>query len=216
MDFKGALGGLRVAAGLSLRYRLLSAIMSLLVWIGSCQWLAAQDLNFKTTLFQNWYSDEQWPGSEPTHPGYTVGLDVLIPDGVSWIIPGLHYQHSSIAPQSNGSWEPYKKFPGIHSLKMPLQLGLSPFKNRFLTAIFHGGLAANYLMSVDENDRFTEDDFNDLRGSWLAGVTIRVLFLTAHIQYEHGLSRIYRADAPSGIEDKSRDRIFSLGIGVYF
>ena len=181
-----------------------------------CNFSYGQDLNFKANLFQSAYSDEQWPGMSPRHQGYSFGVDVVIPDGNSLIIPGLYFQKTSLLPQKFDIAKPFAEYIDIKALKLPFQLGGHVIKSDLIDLNLHGGLAATYLQGVDENTQLIEEDFNDLRGAFVVGATLRVFFLTVQVSYDHGFSRIYAVKGPSGVQDKSKERMISFGVGVYF
>lgn len=178
--------------------------------------IKAQDINFKACVFQSKYTDEQWPGISPSHQGYSFGADIVIQDAKTLIIPGIYFSKTSLTPQEFNWKNPLKEHTDIKTLKVPLQLGGHLIHTDLFDLNLQGGVAATYLLGVDENNKLTEDDFNDLRGSFIMGVTARIFFLTAHIGYEHGFSKIYIENAPSGIKDSSKEKIFSVGLGIYF
>ena len=178
--------------------------------------IVSQDINFKASLFQVKYTDEQWPGISPVHQGYSFGADILIRDAKTLIIPGIYFSKTSLQPQEFEWKNPLKEHTDIKTLKVPFQLGGHIIHSDLFDLNLHGGIAATYLLGIDENNRLTEDDFNDLRGSFLVGATARIFFLTVHVGYEYGFSKIYLENAPSGIKDSSKEKIFSIGIGVYF
>ncbi len=176
----------------------------------------SQDINFKANLFQSAYSDEQWPGMGPRHQGYSFGFEVVIPDGNSLIIPGMSFQKTSLLPQKFDLSNPFAEYLDIKSLKLPFQLGGHVIKSDLLDLNLHGGLAATFLLGIDENSQLIDEDFNDLRGAFIVGATLRVFFLTVQLSYDHGFSRIYSVKGPSGLQDKSKERMISFGAGVYF
>lgn len=181
-----------------------------------CHYSYTQDINFKANLFQSAYSDEQWPGAYPRHQGYSFGVDVVIPDGNSLIIPGLYFQKTSLLPQKFDITKPFAEYIDIKALKLPFQLGGHLLKSDLLDLNLHGGLAATYLMGIDDNAQLLDEDFNDLRGAFIVGATLRIFFLTVQVTYDHGFSRIYAIKGPTGLQDKSKERMVSFGLGVYF
>jgi len=175
-----------------------------------------QDINFKANLFQSAYSDEQWPGLSPRHQGYSLGFDLVIPDGNSLIIPGLYFHKTSLLPQKFEIGKPFAEYIDIKALKLPFQLGGHVIKSDLIDLNLHGGLAATFLLGIDENNQLIDEDFNDLRGAFIAGFTLRLFFITAQVSYDHGFSRIYATKGPSGLQNKSKERMISFGVGVYF
>lgn len=62
------------------------------------QTILAQEVNLKTSVSSSIFTDEQWPGTSTRRQGYSVGFDVIIKDGSSVIMPGLHFQKTSLFP----------------------------------------------------------------------------------------------------------------------
>jgi len=178
--------------------------------------LTGQGLNFHTGVFSTIYTDEQWPGRNPRHQGYHFGFDVVIDDGNYFLMPGLYFLKTSLFPVDLDLSKPYFEYTDLKSIKLPFQVGSYVYKNRFADLKMHGGIAANFLLGIDENPQIVVEDFNEIHAGLLAGMSFRVLFMTARLSYEHGLSRIYKENAPSGIEDKSRSNVLSIILGVHF
>ena len=178
--------------------------------------LTGQDINFHTGVFSTIYTDEQWPGRNPRHQGYHFGFDVVIDDGNYFLMPGMYFLKTSLFPVDLDFGKPYFEYPDIKSIKLPFQVGSYVYKNRFADLKLHGGIAANFLLGIDENPQLVVEDFNEIHAGLVAGMSFRALFMTARLSYEHGLSRIYKEKAPSGIDDKSKSNVLSLMLGVHF
>lgn len=178
--------------------------------------LYGQNLNVHTGVLSAIYTDEQWPGKNPRHQGYHFGFDVVIDDGNYFLMPGIYFLKTSLFPVDLDLKKPYSEFTDIKSIKLPFQIGSYVYNNRFTDLKLHGGIAVNYLLGIDENPQLLVEDFNEIHTGLLAGVSFRLLFMTARFSYEYGLSRIYRKKAPSGIEDKSMSNVLSFMLGLHF
>ena len=191
-------------------------ILFFVVWIFIYSIGSSQDLNFNTAVVSSTLTDEQLSGSMPIHVGYNVGLDVILRDGATVIMPGLHFQKISLFPESLDLNKPYAKFSSRKEMKLTMQVGGFVFKNKFAHLLLHGGPAASYVMDIDSNNKYIDEDFNQIRASGLIGASLRLLFITFHINYEYGFSRLLLEKNPSGIVDNSKERAISFGLGVYF
>ncbi len=176
----------------------------------------AQGINFRTSITQASYSDEQWPGLNTTHPGYSAGLDVVIAEGRGFLMPGLHFQKQSIFPEKMNWKKPYAEFEDVKLLKLPVQVGVYLFDTKLADLKIHGGVIANFLVGMDTNDKIIEEDLNEVRGGFIGGASLRLTVLTFHANYEYGMSKVYATKGPSGIQNKSKERILSFGLGIYF
>ncbi len=175
-----------------------------------------QGIHLRTAVTQSVFTDEQWPGANPTRQGYNAGFDVVIEDGATLIMPGLHFQKMSLLPVKQDWTNPYAEYTDIKIIKLPLQIGFCPFETKLSDLKIHGGLVANFLAGIDTNDKFVEEDFNDVRGAFIVGATFRVFFMTIHASYEYGFSKIYVDNPPSGITSTSKERMLAFGLGIYF
>lgn len=173
-------------------------------------------INFNTGVQQITFTDEQWPGNNPRHQGYSFGFDVIVPDGSYFFMPGMHLQKISVLPVEVDFKNPYKEYIDMKIIRLPLQVGTYLFKNRFADLRLHGGAAANFLGGVDNSSPIPDEDFNQVVTVLLAGATVRVLFLTLSVGYDHGLSRVFSPKGPSKLEDKSKRNALSVSLGVQF
>ncbi len=178
--------------------------------------LCSQDLNFNTHLVQSAFSFEQRSGATPMHVGWSAGLDVIVRDAATVIMPGIHFQKVSVLPDKLDFANPYYKRNDINVIKIPLQVGGFAWKNKYTHLLLTGGPVGTFLLSVDDNPRLNEDDLNSLRAGAMVSASIRILFITCHIQYEYGLTKIYLQHGPSGVYDNSKERTLMMGLGVYF
>jgi hypothetical protein len=173
-------------------------------------------LNFTTGVQKVTFTDEQWPGSNPRHQGYSFGFDVIVPDGNYFFMPGMFFQKVSVLPVEFDFFNPYKEFSDFKFIKLPLRIGSYVFKNRFADLRLQGGIAGNFLLGVDKSSARLDEDFNGLFAGLMAGASVRVLFLTLGLDYEHGITKIFNPKSVSGVDDKSKLNAFSLSLGVQF
>jgi len=192
------------------------------LYIGFCLLLITTELhsqvyiNFTTGVQRVTFTDEQWPGSNPRHQGYSFGFDVIVPDGGYFFMPGMFFQKISVLPVDVDLKNLYKEFSDFKLIKLPLRAGSYLFKNRFADLRLQGGIAANFLFGVDNSSARLDEDFNGLFAGLLAGTTVRVLFLTLGFDYEHGISRIFNPKSVTGVVDKSKLNAVSISLGVQF
>ena len=171
-------------------------------------------LNFMTLANSSSWSEEVSGSNKPMHQGYSAGFDVVIQDGLL-IMPGLHYQSTSLFPVTIDWNNPFRKNIDIKSIKLPLQIGFFILKHKSIDLRIHGGIAGTYLIDVAKNSKVLEEDLRGIRTGLLLGTSFRILFMTVHAGFEHGLSKIFHENNPSGIVNGSKEKIFSTGIGVY-
>jgi|GEM_PF-1258808 len=173
-------------------------------------------INFTTGVQQVTFTDEQWPGSNPRHQGYSFGFDVIVPDGSYFFMPGMFFQKISVLPVEIDLFKPYKEFTDFKVIKLPLRVGSYLFKNRFADLRLQGGIAGNFLLGVDSSSPRLDEDFNGIFAGLMAGASVRILFLTLGLDYEHGISRIFNPKSVSMVEDKSKFNALSISLGVQF
>lgn len=171
-------------------------------------------LNFMALANSSTWSEEVTGNHKPMHQGYSAGFDVVIQDGLL-IMPGLHYQSTSLFPVTVDWNKPFQHYIDIKSIKLPLQIGFFIIKHKSLDLRIHGGIAGTYLIDVAKNNKVLEEDLRGIRTGLLLGASFRLWFMTVHAGFEHGLSKIFQDNNPSGIVNGSKEKIFSAGIGVY-
>ncbi len=176
----------------------------------------SQSFHFRTAIANSVFTDEQQTTLKTNHHGYNFGLDVVIEDEDGLLMPGIYYQKMSLAPVKRNWKKPFAQHSTIQTIKVPVQMGGYLLDTKKADLKIHAGVLVNFLAGVDINENVIKDDLNTVRGGFIAGATFRVLFLTAHVNYEYGFSRIYAEDSPAGIEDKSKERMFSFGLGLHF
>jgi Outer membrane protein beta-barrel domain len=178
--------------------------------------LGQVNINFKSSVQRATWTDEVSTSGLSHHQGYTIGFDVFVKQGHFFFMPGIHFQNSSLNAVDIDWKKPYRNYTSIKSFKLPIQGGFYFIKSKWIDLGIHGGIAGTYNIDIDKNDKVLEEDLTSIRLGLITGAIIRVSFLTVHTSYEYGLSRIIRLKNPSGIINNSKEKIFSIGLGLYF
>ena len=195
--------------------------LAALIWllflnIVSYQALICQtNIDLNTSVYSSSWSDEHSLPDRPKHQGYSVGLDVVIHDKGILFMPGFYFQKTSLVASKLEWNKPYKKNIGIRNIKLPMQLGFYFIKSKWLDLKMHGGVAINYEMDVDSNSKVLDEDLTQIRFGSILGISAKIFFLTVHARYENGWSKIFLPVNPSGILNASREKVFSIGLGIY-
>lgn len=153
--------------------------------------------------------------SAEARTGWNAGVDFRLGEGVLFLNPGLHYYSftarlvQDIDENTNVN---FREETTIQSLKAPINVGLRITGDNGLLGIYaKGGIAPTYVMGVSEADDFdfNVDDLN--RFTWGAnmGVGVDILFLTADLTYEKGLTDFF-----DGVE--GRNNVLTLSVGLKF
>lgn len=159
--------------------------------------------------FEADFSDDEAKGRS----GWNAGLDFRAHQKRFFIQPGVHYFSSSMDVTSKDSLSnaPLLKGPRIHSLKVPLLLGIYLTKERgtFLKLNLKGGVTGTYVMSVDKNSqtRFTKDNIEEFSYGLNAGLGIELGLLTIDLSHEWGMSELFK-------DDKSKSNVLRATLGI--
>jgi hypothetical protein len=100
----------------------------------------------------------------------------------------------------------------IQSLKVPVNIGLRLTGDNGLLGLYaKGGIAPTYVLGVKETDNFDfkVDDLNRFTWGANVGVGVDILFLTADLTYEKGLTDFF-----DGVEGKNN--VLTLSVGLKF
>ena len=130
--------------------------------------------------------------------GWNAGLDIRMRAKRFFVQPGLHYFNSSMRVTSEDSLSDasLNKGPRIHSLKLPVMLGLyltRANKGFFRFNIKAGGVA-NYLLAVDKTTlaQFNKDNLHDFSYGLNGGIGLEFGFITIDITHEWGISNYFK------------------------
>lgn len=153
--------------------------------------------------------------SAEARTGWNAGVDFRLGDGILFLNPGLHYYSftarlmQDIDENTNVN---FREETTIQSLKAPINIGLRLTGDNGLLGLYaKGGIAPTYVMGVKETDNFdfNVDDLNRLTWGANVGVGVDILFLTADLTYEKGLSDFF-----DGVE--GRNNVLTLSVGLKF
>ncbi|WP_165940172.1 outer membrane beta-barrel protein [Dyadobacter psychrotolerans] len=126
--------------------------------------------------------------------GWNAGLDFRFHAKRFFIQPGVHYFNSSLrlTDKDSLSSAPLLDGPRIHSLKVPLMLGvyLTKANSGFFKFNIKGGATGNYIIAVDKDSRstFQKDDVEEYSYGLAAGVGLEFGLITLDLSHEWGMS----------------------------
>lgn len=130
--------------------------------------------------------------------GWNAGLDIRMRAKRFFVQPGLHYFNSSMRVTSEDSLSDasLNDGPRIHSLKLPVMIGLyltRANKGFFRFNIKAGGVA-NYLLAVDKTTlaQFNKDNLHDFSYGLNGGIGLEFGFITIDITHEWGISNFFK------------------------
>ncbi|MEL7247751.1 MAG: porin family protein [Bacteroidota bacterium] len=147
--------------------------------------------------------------------GWHAGLDLRLGEGFIFLNPGIQYQsYTARLVQSidENTQVNFSEETTIQSLKAPLNLGIRiTGDNGLLGLHVKGGIVPTYVMGVKEVDgfNFSEDRLNRLTWGANMGVGIDLLFLTADLTYEKGLTNFFE-------DAEGKNNVLSLSVGLKF
>lgn len=145
--------------------------------------------------------------------GWNAGLDFRIRTRRFFVQPGVHYFNSSLSftDKDSLSKAPLWDGPRIHSLKVPVMLGLYLTKanSGFFKFNIKGGGSANYVMAVDKQDqkKFSKDNIEEFSYGLLGGVGLEFGFITIDLSHEWGVSKFLK-------NDNSKNNILRATLGI--
>lgn len=130
--------------------------------------------------------------------GWNAGLDFRIHEKRFFIQPGVHYFSSSmqISTEDSLSNAPLLSGPRLHSLKVPLLLGLYLTKANkgFFKMNVKAGATGTYVLAVDKSDKpqFDRDNIEDFSYGLNAGIGLEFGLITLDISHEWGMSTLFK------------------------
>jgi len=130
--------------------------------------------------------------------GWNAGLDFRMHAKRFFFQPGAHYFSSSLQVTSEDSIAsaPLLDGPRIHSLKVPVLLGLylTRANKGFFKMNVKAGATGTYVLAVDKNTiaQFNKDNINDFSYGLNAGIGLEFGFLTLDITHEWGMSALFK------------------------
>ncbi len=127
--------------------------------------------------------------------GWNAGLDFRMHTRRFFVQPGIHYFNSSLkmTEKDSISSAPLWDGPRIHSLKVPVMLGLYLTKanSGFFKFNIKGGATGNYVLAVDKNSQaiFDKDNIEKYSYGLAAGIGLEFGLITLDLSHEWGMSR---------------------------
>lgn len=126
--------------------------------------------------------------------GWNAGLDFRMHTRRFFVQPGVHYFNSSLKMSDKDSLSsaPLLDGPRIHSLKVPVMLGLYLTKANkgFFKFNVKGGATGNYVIAVDKDSqrKFDKDNIEEFSYGLAAGVGLEFGLITLDLSHEWGMS----------------------------
>lgn len=171
-----------------------------------CRLYGQSGVNLKLAL--NTYAYDNNRAGDYT--GYQLGLDAILDDHTFILMPGVHYQVTSLEAQ-NHNWQLNVKTPSIHGLKCNFYLGERIIRGEWFKWKVYGGGGAWFPLSTDPNSLgLNEDDLRDVSFSLEGGTGIEFRFFTLDVLYVHGTDDVFRTI------DRSKRRAWTLSAGFFF
>ena len=139
-------------------------------------------------------------GEAEGRTGWNAGLDFRMHTRRFFVQPGVHYFNSSLRFTSEDSLSsaPLLDGPRIHSLKVPVMLGLYLTKanSGFFKFNIKGGATGNYVIAVDNNNsaRFDRDNIEEFSYGLAAGVGLEFGLITLDLSHEWGMSSYLKSN----------------------
>lgn len=130
--------------------------------------------------------------------GWNAGLDFRIHEKRFFIQPGVHYFSSSmqISTEDSLSNAPLLSGPRLHSLKVPLLLGiyLTKANKGFFKMNIKGGATGTYVLAVDKSNerQFDRDNIEDFSYGLNAGLGLEFGLITLDISHEWGMTTLFK------------------------
>ncbi|GGC14051.1 MULTISPECIES: porin family protein [Dyadobacter] len=137
-------------------------------------------------------------GKADGRTGWNAGLDFRIHAKRFFIQPGAHYFSSSmrITSEDSISNAPLLSGPRIHSLKVPVLLGLYLTKANkgFFKMNVKAGATGTYVLAVDKNEleQFSKDNIEEYSYGLNAGLGLEFGLITLDFSYEWGMSPLFK------------------------
>ncbi|WP_159469966.1 porin family protein [Dyadobacter sp. 3J3] len=145
--------------------------------------------------------------------GWNAGLDFRIHEKRFFIQPGVHYFSSSmrISTEDSLSNAPLLSGPRLHSLKVPLLVGLYLTKANkgFFKMNVKAGATGTYVLAVDKSDikQFDRDNIEDFSYGLNAGLGLEFGLITLDLSHEWGMSTVFK-------DTNNKNNVFRATIGL--
>lgn len=130
--------------------------------------------------------------------GWNAGFDIRMRAKRFFVQPGLHYFNSAmeVTNKDSVSTDNFTDGPRIHTLKLPVMLGLYLTKanSGFFKLNVKGGGSATYLLDVDKSDipQFNKRNLNDFSYGVNAGLGFEFGPVVLDLSHEWGVSSFFK------------------------
>ena len=147
--------------------------------------------------------------------GWNAGIDFRVHANRFFIQPGVHYFNSSVDVVSKDtlSTNNFTDGPRIHSLKVPLLVGLylTRATQSFFKFNIKGGVVGNYLIDVDKNDlpAFTKRNMEEYSYGLNGGIGLEFGPIVIDLSHEWGMSNMFKTG-------DQKNNILRATLGVRF
>lgn len=139
--------------------------------------------------------------------GWEMRLDARLGARAWYFAPSLAYQNTSLL--GNDSLNPFSEGPRLHTLKLPMALGLK-FKTAPFSRVFaKAGLIGNYVLIIDDNETFNFEEVVDIWASAFFSFGYDLNKFSIDYRFERSLANNFRH-----VEGVSSFHV--VGVGINF
>ena len=153
-------------------------------------------------------ANKDYLGTTGNYTGYEVRLAGRLGARAWYFSPGLAYQNTNLLPMEGRN--PFEKTPRLHTLKVPVAIGLKYLTTPFQRIFAKVGLVGNYVLIIDENDIYDFEHINDTYASVFINAGYDIGKLTIEYRYEQSIMNNF-ADLRG-----SKTSSHAIGIGLNF
>ena len=123
--------------------------------------------------------------TENQYSGWNIRLSARLGRGVWFFSPELNYVNNNILPTEGR--KPFKKDVRIHTLKVPVGIGLKFKTLPFQKVFVKGGIIGSYVLIIEENDSTDFNDIVDQYAGYFATVGYDFHWFTIDYRYEKSI-----------------------------
>jgi hypothetical protein len=153
-------------------------------------------------------ADQSFIDTQGYYSGYEVGITGRLGARAWYFSPSIIYQNTNVL--STDKRNPFSEGPKLHTLKVPVALGLK-FKAAPNHQIFgKAGVIGNYILVIDENPVYNFRQINETYASVFFNVGYDLYRFTIDYRYEQSITNNF-----SSITD-SKATFHVIGIGLNF
>jgi len=147
--------------------------------------------------------------------GWNAGVDFRLSESLIYLQPGAHfYSYTARLLQEVDDPEDVQlsEETQIQNIRLPVNLGIRlTGEGGILQLHAIGGVTPSYVLGVNEKEDFAfdKDSLRDWTFGANVGLGLDILFLTANVNYEIGLTDFFEAA-------EGRNNMLTLSVGVKF